>query len=346
MENLKDNPFLIDIDQVDSLFNKLVFRTEQADPICCRTEWQISFHEAFSPFRSLIINNTEDSLIAFATYFFPSVGYILEPLENHWFFACPLLGDNPNELLISLLQKEPFLKNPPYIIISGLIRESKITRTLIRFFQKRYDISLLEPTLYRSASLEDGLDGYLSRRTAKLRKNLKSAERKAQRENIVFEFVNPKSIQEADSIYSKVTDIERRSWKGINNCGITVQPSYSFYRLLIMRMTLSKTIRILFARHGSKYIGYMFGGVAGGYYRGQQFSYDEDYSHYSIGNLLQINMINRLAQENIQRYDMGQDMEYKRIWAEIRLETNTILLKPKVYNNPKIAIRSAVSEFL
>jgi len=29
--------------------------TEQADPFCCRTEWQFSLHEAFNPHRDLII---------------------------------------------------------------------------------------------------------------------------------------------------------------------------------------------------------------------------------------------------------------------------------------------------
>ncbi|MCX8069165.1 MAG: hypothetical protein N2738_01540, partial [Thermodesulfovibrionales bacterium] len=101
---------LPDIDYGDSLFNKLVFSTEQADPLCCRTEWQLSFHEAFSPFRRLIIKTEGHSLIAFATYNFPGVGIVLEPLETHWFFACPLLGENPVDLLHSVLQQSFFYK--------------------------------------------------------------------------------------------------------------------------------------------------------------------------------------------------------------------------------------------
>ena len=45
-------------------------------------------------------------------------------------------------------------------------------------------------------------------------------------------------------------------------------------------------------------------------------SFVESYRPYALGNVLQSKMIHLLAQEGIQTYDLGSDIDYKRRWAE------------------------------
>ncbi|HXW69145.1 MAG TPA: GNAT family N-acetyltransferase, partial [Dissulfurispiraceae bacterium] len=102
-----------------------------------------------------------------------------------------------------------------------------------------------------------------------------------------------------------------------------------FYWLMLRRLSLSGKGRVIFAKKESRDIGFIFGGITGQYYRGQQFSYAEDWSNYSIGSLLQMEKIRWLCEEGISRYDLGQTIDYKLRWAELELQTENLLLRPR-----------------
>ena len=98
---------------------------------------------------------------------------------------------------------------------------------------------------------------------------------------------------------------------------------------MLRRLAASATGRVMFARHGERDIGYIFGGLAGHVYRGQQFSYAADWKSYSIGNLLQVELIKWLCEEHILRYDMGPVMDYKNHWTEQRRVVEAWVLQGK-----------------
>jgi CelD/BcsL family acetyltransferase involved in cellulose biosynthesis len=72
------------------------------------------------------------------------------------------------------------------------------------------------------------------------------------------------------------------------------------------------------------------GGVDGMNYRGQQFSFVHDWGRESIGNLLQWEQIQSLCSEGIERYDMGSVLEYKVRWTEMEIQTESIVLHPRI----------------
>ena len=92
-------------------------------------------------------------------------------------------------------------------------------------------------------------------------------------------------------------------------------------------MTTAANGRVVFARAAERDVGFVFGGLAGALYRGQQFSYVEDLAALSLGNLLQQEQIRWLAEEGIARYDLGPLMEYKLHWAETRTPMEALLLR-------------------
>jgi len=316
-----------ELDRPDSLLNRLAGGTEQADPFCCRTEWQFSFHEAFSPDRSLFFRGSDTSLIAFAGYQHPDGIYVLEPIESSWLFGCPLLGPDAPDLLESLLHSDPFCSNPLLALLSGLAPGSALLRNIVRAHKHRFRIIRLESSLYRCGFLTGGLDGYLSRRSGKMRRNLRRAAAQAAGRGVTFERCVPLTVGQAEETYARMSAIEEKSWKGIGKCGMNIPPSGDFYRFMLRRLSYSGCGRVIFAVCEGRDIGFVFGGIAGSYYRGQQFSYDEGWSGYSIGSLLQIEKIKWLCEEGIGRYDMGQAMEYKIHWAELELRTENLLLR-------------------
>jgi CelD/BcsL family acetyltransferase involved in cellulose biosynthesis len=86
--------------------------------------------------------------------------------------------------------------------------------------------------------------------------------------------------------------------------------------------------RAVFAQHEGRDIGFVMGGVDGVHYRGQQFSYLEEWAQFSVGNLLQWEQIQWLCAEGIARYDMGSVLEYKTHWAEIELQSQALVWRP------------------
>ena len=109
--------------------------------------------------------------------------------------------------------------------------------------------------------------------------------------------------------------------------------SKHLYSILMRRLTVSKNARVTFARHEGEDIGFIFGGMANGTYRGQQFSYDEKWRSSSIGNILQLEQIKWACEEDANRYDMGpllgDKMGYKAHWTESHRKIEAWVLSKK-----------------
>lgn len=137
----------------------------------------------------------------------------------------------------------------------------------------------------------------------------------------------------ADAVYARMLAVEQRSWKGVGHCGMTESPAREFYADMIRRLAAQGTARVMFARHEGQDIGFIFGGMLGPCYRGQQFSYDAAWKDLSIGNLLQVEQIRWLCEEGAVRYDMGtasgEPMAYKLHWTEAHPTSQTWFLQPR-----------------
>lgn len=317
-----------ELDRPDSVLNRAAAQTVQADPFCCRTEWQFSFHEAFHPQQPLHFREGGGSVVAFAKARHPRIGPLLQPVESHWCFGSPLLGPDAIDLLDSLLREEA-MRDRPAVLLSGLVPGSALPRRVAGRFRSRYEIVHLKPETLCSASLEGGPDAFLSRRSAQLRKRLRQAERRATERGVSFERCVPRSVAEADAAYARMLRVERASWKGIGRCGMAEPPALEFYRQMLRRLSRSASGRVMFARCDEKDIGFILGGLAGARYRGQQFSFAEDWRPWSIGNLLQLQQIRWLCEEGVARYDMGPLMDYKVHWTELRQRIEARLLRPR-----------------
>lgn len=320
------------VDPFLNAWTRLATSTNQADPFCCAPIWQLAFHEVFSPNRRLFLAASSESQIAFAEASFSPEELFLTPIETSWLFACPLLGKEAVALLAEALDSLAAFYAPlfPHIIISGVRPGSSTSRRLLQRFGKGFDLFLHSHGVQCAASLEGGLDGFLGRRSANRRSKLLKAVRQAAQKGISFERIIPASPEEAGCAYRRMLAVEASSWKGIGHCGMAESPSREFYGVMLRRLSGTQEARIMFARHEDRDIGFIFGGMAGTIYRGQQFSYDHKWKDWSVGNIMQLEQIAWLCEEGAARYDMGPldgpRMEYKRHWTEERLEIQTWIL--------------------
>lgn len=321
------------IDHPDSNWNRAVSQTAQADPFCCRTEWQLSFHEAMQPGRKLVVRETPGSVIAFAENRHPYLGLLFEPIESGWMFGCPVLGPGAVDLLEDLVSeiesKSTRGRVRPVIVISGLRPRGKLQREITGRFSRRFNFQPAGSSVLCNASLTGGFDGYLSRRSSSLRRGLRKQARRAGMSGVTFERQVPTSRAGAAEIYARMLAVEASSWKGLGNCGMAEQPSRDYYACMLRRLAVSGNGRVIFARHDERDIGFIFGGLAGKVYRGQQFSYAVDWQAASIGNLMQLEQVRWLCEEGATRYDMGPLMDYKRHWTENKAVVETRVLMRK-----------------
>ena len=316
-------------------WKRAAITTRQADPFCSAPAWQLAFHEVQNPAWQLLVHAEDKSVMAFAAASDQFGQAVLLPLERLWMFGCPLLGKRAVGLLrfvveaIRATQALTFSK----IIVSGVRPGGVLAGRLRRQFGATHDIHVQPTGTQCAASLRGGVDGYLSRRSANHRRNLKRERRRALDKGIRFERVLPATPQETAAAYARVLGVELRSWKGMGGCGMESGFSRRFYERMLHRLAPEKGARIIFARHEDRDIGFVFGGLAGNIYRGQQFSYADDWKEYSVGNLLQMEQIAWLCEEGAARYDLGpitgEKMEYKRHWAEQRFPMEAWVLERK-----------------
>ncbi|HEU4733982.1 MAG TPA: GNAT family N-acetyltransferase, partial [Kofleriaceae bacterium] len=250
----------------------------------------------------------------------------IEPIELAWGLAAPLIGRDPLALAADVVSLLAARRDWQLAILAGMTADGPQRRALERVLPPRWERRRGTPTVRHVASLEGGLDGFLSRRSRELRKSIRKSTRAAAQAGVAFESVRATSADEAPDLYARIQRIEAASWKAREGVGISSGPMRTFYELMLPRLCEKRQQRTVFARIGDRDVGYILGAVFEGEYRGLQFSYDDAHAQLGIGGLLQIQQIEQLCEEGVARYDLGTEMEYKRRWAEETMETEMLVL--------------------
>lgn len=317
------------------LWERLAYREEIADPFCSGPQWQLACQETFEPWRRIYVKSSANSLLVLAEMRDEHGNGLLMPLDSDWLFGTTLLGPESEDLLAEAMAELAVEYSPclTVVYLSGLGKDACFA-DLARRFRKRCFFHLHNESVQCMASLAGGLDGFLSRRTAHHRAKIRRARRKAGAEGIVFERARPENPAKAIELYQRMLNVEEKSWKGIGHCGMTEEAPRQFYANLLRRTSKTDSARIIIANRDGMDVGFIFGSLGGGIYRGQQFSYDLDFASLSLGHALQFEMISWLCEEGIDRYDLGPcsgpGMQYKCHWIdEVRhIRTWALVQKP------------------
>jgi CelD/BcsL family acetyltransferase involved in cellulose biosynthesis len=298
------------------------------DVFCSGSPWIMSAMEAFSSSSQPFIVQDERGWVPLMVSD-TVLGRTLMPLEASWGLAAPFIGPDRRALAAAFAAYAKERREDwDAMFLSGLQRGGPDFTAMVHGLGRDHRLGLGRSTVRCVASLEGGLDGFLSRRTRKFRKNIRRAERLAGRA-VLFERVRPSKPDEWRSCLDEIMSVERRSWKGMEGHGIDQGPMCTFYTRMVPRLAARQELRVTLARDASsgESIGFVLGGTRGAAYRGLQISFDHAYRGYSLGNLLQRHTIEGLCLEGIDSYDLGTDMAYKRQWSEILLETVPLVIR-------------------
>lgn len=322
--------FLVDphglSDGVVGCWDALAARSGAPDPSCCGPVWQVTAlacsRRAGAP---VFLRQSGDSQIAFALSASPS-GLRFGPLEAHWGFGSPLLGPRAIDLLFDMIDqlRGAALPDPITIDIPGLQPGGLHERWIAAACPDR-DLVVQDP--HAAASLDGSLDGWMSRRSPNFRRNLQRAQRAADGHGVGFERHAPLTAQQARAVYRRMLDIEMRSWKGPAREGLLAIPE--FYGMLLAAYARRAAARVIIARAGGEDIGFCFGGLSGGIYRGQQTSYVEAWRAFSLGVLMHLETARWLCDDgaSLQHFGPAQPgMAYKARFCELDLPSVRVIV--------------------
>ncbi|MGH9318585.1 MAG: GNAT family N-acetyltransferase [Vicinamibacteria bacterium] len=301
-------------------YDDVVLGSSTPDRFCSSSFWILPAARHFSPRAIPRIFRRSGSYVVLGRS-----STWLHPLEAMWGLCCPLVGGEPEEtveLFLQVLERE---SDWDAALVTGLSEASPLWRRLLPALARRYAVDRGPMTRRYVANLEDGVEGFLRRRSPGFRRNLERAARRARRMGLTFEVADAVRERPRES-FERILDVERRSWKGVAGTGIEDEPMRSFYGDMNHRLLGRDRRRLMFARLEGKDVAYIFGAVFADGYRGLQFSFDSRLSSLSLGNLCQIEEIRRLTELGVRGYDLGSEVRYKRRWGEKVVQTASLVI--------------------
>jgi hypothetical protein len=316
----------VDLAAVADDFDREVAATPEIDRFCSSSAWILAAAAALMPPRAPASYRGADGYFAAMRGVHPAGFPYIEPVELAWGLASPLVGRDPVPLAEAVVAMLAARRDWQLAIITGLTAWGPQRRALEHALPARWERRTGTPTARYVASLDGGVDGFLSRRSRELRKSLRKSLRTAAQAGVTFESVKQAPAEAAPALYARIQEVEAMSWKAREGVGISSGPMRAFYDHMLPRLCERGQQRILFARAADRDIGYILGAVFEGEYRGLQFSYDDGHGPLGIGGLLQYHQIVELCEEGVIRYDLGTEMDYKRRWAEEVMETEMLVL--------------------
>ncbi|WP_428262216.1 GNAT family N-acetyltransferase [Haliangium sp.] len=315
---------LDDLDRMSGHFDRTVAATADIDHFCSSSAWILPAQAYLMPPRAPWLFRSEAGYVTMMRGRHPEGWHYVEPLESMWGLACPVVGPDPESLAAAVAELwRAHAGDWEVALISGVVSESPLCAALVRHLSLRYRLRLGPSTVRHVAELGDGFDAYWGRRSANFRRSLRRSLRAAVEAGVSFERADARVG--AGALYERILAVEARSWKGTSGVGITEGGMNGFYRDMLPRLSEHGQLRVSFARHDGRDVGYIMGAVFMGCYRGLQFSYDRDYYRMSLGNLCQYHELVALCDEGVDRYDLGTDMDYKPRWADGTHDTVSLI---------------------
>lgn len=296
------------------------------DRFCSSSIWTVPAHEAFHASQSVRAWHDGEGYIALSAGFSPHVGGYLTPVEAVWGLASPVVHADPirgASHLRDVLRQE---REWQAALVSGIERDSILYAGLVTLLGARWTLRPAQHTTRHQASLADGWEGYLSRRTRKFRANLRRDRRRAAKRGVSFEQHALACSADVDALWERVTAIELQSWKSLSGNGVAMGPMALFTPGVLRRAADAGSGVILFARCDGEDIGYLHGGLVEGHFRGLQMSFAEPWRAFGVGNLLQSEAIRWSTDAGAEVYDLGSELPYKRRWAEREYTTVGLLV--------------------
>lgn len=292
-----------------SEYDEAVLNTPDIADFCASSSWILNAWEYIHNKPELLILHENGAWLVFCKH-----DGMLFPLEHFWLFSCPVIGPSPRQGIFML--RKVLRGDTEAALVGGIDEASELAYLIDRLIPRETPrISMfVEGTACCLLDLEDGVEGFLSRRPKKFRRNMRVASERVQAAGVAFEIVDRVAGHEALEL---IWSVQRRSKKWERGDDILRDDSFvGFYTGLVEDAANKGSLRLHLAIRDGEPLAYVLGVVFGDTYRGLQMAYAEDVHALGLGNVLQLKNIEAMAKEGQRRYDLGMPAEYKERWTD------------------------------
>ncbi|MEL7208203.1 MAG: GNAT family N-acetyltransferase [Actinomycetota bacterium] len=311
-----------------ALIEDALDRTPEIDRWCSGPDWILAVRQGFAPHSSGLLFRGGDGPVPgfalLARYELEDGSTMVAGLEPLWGFAAPVFGPDLEGLGAELC-RELSAHDWRLLVLPGVPPPDGPRSYAVRLARSLSPLGVArigEGIVRQVADIGDGSEAWLARRSQRFRRNLRRAERQAAEGGL-----GVVDARHDPEIFERIMAIERRSWKGRDDGGITAPEMAATYRSMIERLRARDRLRVGIAVKEGHDVGYILGGVRNDRYRGLQLSYRSTMAQWSIGHLLQWWQLRSLEPEGLRHYDLGMDMDYKRRWADRPEPTLTLIIE-------------------
>ncbi len=326
---------LADLDRHWPELESALDHTPEVDRWCSGPDWVLPVHAGFGPGAGAepLVLTDGSGWALLARYRLGDGRRMIAGLEPLWGFASPLIGPDVEGLadrVAQALAAEPW----DQLVLPGmpeLVSDSSFPMRAASSLAQLGPVGMGTGIVRQVADLAGGHDPWWARRSPRFRRNLGQAGRRAEAAGLAVEDAS------ADpDVFERLLAVERRSWKGRDDTGITAPEMVVTYRAMTARLQARGRLRVLVARLAGADVGYIMGGVRAGIYRGLQLSYAGEVAELSVGHLLQHHQLRALCTSGeATTYDLGMDLGYKARWADRAVPTFTLVVnRPRSRHRP------------
>ena len=308
-----------EFEAVSGDYDQAVLHTPGILQFCSSSAWILSAWHALEEQAQPCIMREGDNWIILSLGNFLNIKRVLHPLEASWLFACPIIGVDRVAGFALFRRLLKAIRSTVQVVLLGAIPEGGAIHGMLRLNAGIFQhVQSFEGSHCLIASLKNGEDGFLSRRSARFRSNLRKQEQRTKEVGVQFSYYPEIELGRVDELLQRMVAVERKSWKAKADEGVFHHADHiRFYRELMRRTARKGTLRVVMATDAAgEDAAFIFGACFGNMYRGFQMSYDKAFSAIGLGNVCQWAMIEKLCAEGIETYDLGMSIDYKRRWAE------------------------------
>ena len=307
-------------------FDARALAAPDIDGFCSSSLWVLPARTAFHPTHEILHWTDGEGHVALAAGESEIAGRYLMPIEAVWGLASPVIHRSSRagaQCLSDALRSTGAWR---VALLTGLGVDSALFHAVVRQLSGQYKLRGTQRANRHVASLEGGLDGFLSRRRRKFRASLRRMQRSTESMGVQVERHQLNSADDVMDVWNRILAIERQSWKSLSGNGVASGPMAIFTPAVLRRCAEKASALVLFATHEGRDIGYLHGGLVDGHFRGLQMSFVDDWRPHGIGNLMQFSAITWLCALEARTYDLGSELPYKRRWAETEFETTGVVV--------------------
>jgi CelD/BcsL family acetyltransferase involved in cellulose biosynthesis len=309
-------------------YDEQVATAVDIDAFCSSSRWIVPAFEAFQARSKPSVFVDDAVTLAFAESFVPRVGMCLKPPDDIWGLGCPIVTPDAElgaARLIETLSARPL--GARLALVTGILESTPLLRQIVSRARNKLLLRPCQGAVRHLAQLDDGLDGFLSRRSRKHRASLRNASRRASAAGVTFHTDRVTDEATLDLAFLRAMHVEQQSWKTLEGNGVAEGPMRVFTEQMLRTSVMAgDAVWFTFARQNDADVGYLHGVQTGDYFRGAQMSFAENTRPLSVGNLLQFNTITALCEAGLAVYDLGSSVPYKERWAERTLSTVSFIL--------------------